>query len=123
MIGYWRRHRARLRDDMTTQTALEWAREIIDLFGTDAILTPVWVEVVAGTQSSAELAFARLFLSHFRIADGGKIMTEDWDQAKRLAARVPPDGKRRQLGDCLIRGIAIRLRCDVHTADQSFPKR
>jgi hypothetical protein len=34
---------------------------------------------------------------------------------------VPRNGKPRQLGDCLIRAIAARLKYDVQTVDGSFP--
>ncbi len=123
LIGHWQRSRARVRGNVTSETTRQWARDLIEVHETDAIVTPVFVEFLAGVQSSSELGLARAFLSVFRIADGGRILSEDWEHAKRLAARVPPDGKPRQLGDCLIRGIAIRLRYDVRTHEKRFPKR
>jgi predicted nucleic acid-binding protein len=38
-----------------------------------------------------------------------------------LVRRVPPDGSRRQMGDCLIRAIADRLNAEVLTRDAGFP--
>jgi predicted nucleic acid-binding protein len=77
---------------------------------------------IAGIQSSSEMELARSYLAEFEIVDEGRILEEDWEHAKRLAARVPRDGKPRQLGDCLIRAIAIRLKCEVRSLDTRFQR-
>ena len=97
------------------------AKELIELHGSDLIATPVAIEFIAGVQSSDELRLARAFLKPFRVMDDGRILSEDWKEAERLAARVPSDGRRRQLGDCLIRAIADRLNCEVLSLDKGFP--
>lgn len=50
-------------------------------------------------------------------------LQEDWKKARQIAERVPRNGKPRQLGDCLIRAIAARLKYyDMQTADDSFSR-
>lgn len=92
------------------------------LYDTDAIVTPIRIEFVAGTRTAHELRLARAYLANFRAIDGGRILAEDWIEAHRIAERVPRDGKPRQLGDCLIAAIAKRLRYDVEAKDRAFPK-
>lgn len=122
LIGHWQRSLRREPKDLTSERVRVWARQIASLHGTRSIVTPVRLEFIAGVRSSSELDFARSFLSEFEIADDGKILEQDWRHAENLAARVPQSGKPRQLGDCLIRAIAHRLRCEVRTADKSFPR-
>jgi predicted nucleic acid-binding protein len=102
--------------------ARKWAKELIKLRKSDAIVTPVYLEFICGVTSVHELNLARAYLAEFRLVDDGRILAEDWEDAQRLAARVPRDGTRRQLGDCLIRAIANRLRYDVDTFDAAFPR-
>ena len=97
-----------------------WAKELIRLEDTDAIVTPVVVEFLAGVRSSHELKLTRVFLSAFRVIDGRKILDVDWSEAERLASRVPRDGKPRDLGDCLIQAIGTRLRYEVGSMDRRF---
>ena len=86
-------------------------------------MTPVYIEFVAGARTAVELELSRAYLAGLEIVDAGRILKEDWEKARQLAERVPRDGKPRQLGDCLIRAIALRLKYyDVLTADDSFPK-
>jgi predicted nucleic acid-binding protein len=49
------------------------------------------------------------------------ILPEDWQEAIRIASRVPRSPAPRQLGDCLIRAIAHRLKYEVFTSDMNFP--
>jgi predicted nucleic acid-binding protein len=99
-----------------------WSEKLIALYGTRRIVTPVYVEMVAGVSTAEELKLTKAYLAAFKIADAGKIPKEDWDEAKRMAQRVPPKGGKRQLGDCLVRAIAERLNCEVLTLDLRFPK-
>ena len=50
----------------------------------------------------------------------GYVYTIGHVKAKRLAERVPRDGRRRQLGDCLVQAIANRLRYEVFAIDTFF---
>lgn len=99
-----------------------WARGLIALEATNAILTPVYIEMVAGVTSSQELRLTRAFLKPFNIADEGKILAQDWDRAREIAQRVPFDKRKRQLGDCLISAIAKRLKSEVVTREKRFPR-
>ena len=87
-----------------------------------AIVTPIHVEFVAGTRDSSEQELAEAYLAQFDNIDGGKIPKQDWDETLRIAKRIPQNGKPRQLGDCLIRAIANRLKHSVVTPDTGFPK-
>jgi predicted nucleic acid-binding protein len=122
LVSNWLRCRARARELPSSNLARDWARELCKLHETDAIVTPVYVEFIAGAQSGAELDAYRAYLSGFRVIDDGRVLEGDWAYAKRLAGRVPSDGKPRQLGDCLIAALAFRLNCAVQTQDRYFPK-
>jgi hypothetical protein len=99
----------------------KWARHVIEEYDTDAIVTPVYIEVIAGGMSKHAVALTRAFLEEFRCVDEGKVLPQDWEEAVRLAQRVPRVPAPRDLGDCLIRAIADRLRFQVFSLDESFP--
>lgn len=122
LIRYWRRFSGGSLVQKTPEDAAGWARRVIELFDTNAIVTPVYLEMVAGTSDQHELQLTLAFLSQFERVDGGDITRADWDEALRLARRVPRNRKPRHLGDCLIRAIANRLRYRVETLDTDFPK-
>lgn len=119
LISHWRTF------PKTSKRTLEnmrlWSEKLIEQYGSRRIVTPVYIEMVAGVTSSAELKLAQAYLASFEIVDEGKIPKEDWDKAKYMAQRVAANGGKRQLGDCLVRAIANRLNCEVLTADRRFP--
>lgn len=104
----------------TVEAVATWARELIELHGTRAIVSPVLIEFLAGTSNATELRLAKAYLDPFEIVDQQRIPPQDWQEAVRLAQRVPRSGQRRQLGDCLIRSIANRLKYEVVTHDVGF---
>jgi predicted nucleic acid-binding protein len=106
---------------ITKRRAAEWGRQLIELQGTDALLTPIYIEFVCGKGSAHEVQLAHAFLAGFEMVDGGKIRKEDWEHARRIAERVPRDGLRRQLVDCLIRAICNRLHLEFFTFEKRFP--
>jgi predicted nucleic acid-binding protein len=101
--------------------AHEWALKLCKLHGTTAIVSPVYLEFVAGTRSRADLRLSRAYLSRFMVIDGWSILDQDIQEAKRIAERVPRDGRPRDFGDCLIRAIANRFSYEVLTNDDDFP--
>lgn len=122
LVRFWRQQAAGLRlSQITRRDVEEWAWRLATVYRSDAIVTPVYVEFAAGTGSSHELKLARAFLSQFEIIDHGRILPQDWEETKRLAERVPRNGSPRQLGDCLIKAIAKRLKHDVLSHDENFP--
>ena len=121
LIYQWNRRSRGAAQPRSKTAVFDWARELVRMHDTDAILTPVKIEFACGVRSRNELKLAENYLSVFCIADKGKILPEDWKEAERLARRVPSNRKPRQLGDCLVRAIARRLRLDVITYDATFP--
>jgi predicted nucleic acid-binding protein len=121
LIDHWCRCHAAARRPIRVQDVRKWAADLITLRRTAAIVTPVYVEMIAGVSSREELKLTRAFLAEFECIDEGRIPEEDWDETIRVAQRVPRDGRPRQLGDCLIRAIANRLRYQVFTQDSGFP--
>jgi predicted nucleic acid-binding protein len=121
LLRQWHRCRQRPLIEYTPADARAWADQLIGIHRTNAIVTPVYVKMVAGVTSEHELRLTRAYLQPFRCVDGGHIPKEDWEEAIRLAQRVPSHAKPRQLGDCLIRAIARRLKYRVRTYDQDFP--
>lgn len=107
-------------EDFTAADAEAWADNLIELHGNAEIVTPVRLEFLAGTRNPHELRLATAFLNRFHITDKGNVTAADWQAAEQQALRIPPDGKPRDLGDCLISAIARRLRRDVFTLDKRF---
>jgi predicted nucleic acid-binding protein len=107
-------------DEYDESDIMGWARNSIDFRKTDAIVTPVSVELLAGARNSHELRMFRAYLSRFHVVDDGRVLAGDWEEAARLAAWIPHDGKRRQLVDCLIRALAKRLNFAIITRDKRF---
>jgi len=120
LVAYWRHRRSLRINDATVEDAKRWAEELIEQHGSRAIATPVSIEFLAGTRSGHELRLARSYLDHFAEIDHGRITPDDWRQARRMAERVPPNGKPRQMGDCLIRAVAKRLNHEIVTLDQGL---
>ena len=117
LIPFWNnRHLS----DRAEREVVAAADELAKTYQSNVILTPIFIEFVVGARNANELRLMHLFLARFIILDEGNILAEDWRQARRIAERVPPDGKRRQLGDCLIWAIAQRLKYDVQALDVRF---
>ena len=106
--------------DKTPEDASRWAEDLIELRRTRWIASPVLIEFVAGARSSHELALGRAYLGRFEVIDRGNIPKACWDEALRVAERVPRDGKPRQLGDCLIKAIAKHFKRAVVALDKGF---
>ena len=115
-----------------------WARILIKDKGTDAIVSPIAVEVLAGVRDSHELTLTEAYLAVFNLIDGGVTRVDHWEEAKRIAKRVLkydreiPRAKRqrprqdkpktgsRDLGDCLITAIANQNGYEVLTNDKGL---
>lgn len=110
------------RTQLTKEDTRQWARNLIATVQNDIILTPIYLEFIAGTRSSNELELARAFLQEFNCIDNCEITFQDWREAERYASHVPNDGHPRDLMDCLIKAIAKRLRMDIDTADKRFAR-
>lgn len=109
-------------DQLTASETKSWGDELALAQDAAFIVTPVYIEFIAGVGSTAELKLAREFLQAFTILDDGQMTDVDCRDAIRIAQRVPRSGAPRHLGDCLIRAIANRYRADVFTLDRVFPK-
>jgi predicted nucleic acid-binding protein len=121
LLSWWRRRRqGRRYADIKKSEISQWGKQLAELHQTDAIVTPVYVEMLAGTSDRRELAFTRLFLDCFRCIDEQRTPAVDWEEAIRLAGRIPRQPRPRDLGDCLIRAIANRLNYGVLTHDAGF---
>jgi predicted nucleic acid-binding protein len=119
LIRHWRRNYVRPRKNHRAKDARRWGRELIRAEGTNAIVTPVYIEMIAGASTEQEARLTLAFLQPFRCVDEQDIPPGDWGNAVRLAARAR--GRTRDLGDCLIRAIANRLHYEVRTDDTGFP--
>jgi len=117
LISYWMKHALFKKSDTHVRIA---ARHLIKLQDTNAIVTPVYIECVSGAKTGNELRLMRVFLREFNIIDEWHVSDADWKKACNGAERVPPDGKPRQLGDCLIKAIADRLNHEVFSFDNRF---
>jgi len=117
LIAHWWRSRKGPLSQYSREDVAEWARALIGLDGTSAILTPVVIEFLCGARDGHELDLCRAFLDQFEVVDRGNVTSEDWHLAERLAARVPRDGSPRDFGDCLILAISRRLGYQIFTSD------
>jgi predicted nucleic acid-binding protein len=126
LIGHWHRRKSRggPLSGKSTADAEQWADELIEIEGTNAIVTPVYLEFVGGPVNGHEMKLTKTYLGRFAIIDGGRVTEEDWAEARRLAERIPrgPDARPRGAVDCLIKAIARRLRHDVRTFDLGMPR-
>jgi len=122
LVAYWRQRKTSQTGEPTVADVERWARELAAIHQGKAIVTPIHVEFLAGTRDSSEQRLAESYLAEFDTIDKGDIPKQDWDETLRLARRIPPKGKPRDLGDCLIRAIAKRLKHEVITIDAGFPK-
>ena len=123
LVEYWRRRRAGRALEGVSEVEVEtWARDLIAVEQTDAIVSPVLIEFAGGIRDAHEMKLVRTFLEPFTVVDRGRILISDWAEARRLAERVPPNHRPRDLGDCLIRAIARRLKHEVRTFDRGMPR-
>jgi predicted nucleic acid-binding protein len=121
LLRWWRRcRRGRQLADIRRGEIIQWGKKLTELHQTDAIATPVYIEMLAGTSDRRELAYTRIFLGCFRCIDEQRTPSTDWEEAIRLAGRIPREPRPRDLGDCLIRAIANRLKYGVITHDTGF---
>jgi predicted nucleic acid-binding protein len=107
--------------DISRKLASTWGDKLARLQSSNSTLTPIYIEYVCGQRTAHEVDLARAYLGAFDLADGGKITKQDWVNARRIAERVPRDGLRRQLGDCLIRAICQRRHLEFVTFERRFP--
>jgi predicted nucleic acid-binding protein len=117
LIRHWRRSAHGPLEQLTVKQVRKWATELIAIEECDAIVTPVALELICGARTNHEVRLSQAFLDVFRLIDDGKVTEGDWDEAYRLARRIPRGGRPRQLGDCLIQAIAKRLKFRVRTHD------
>ncbi len=122
LIRHWKCYRPL--GEKTESSVEAWARELIRLEKTDSIVTPVQLEMLGGDTNERDRRFTLAFLKPFQVIDKGRILKEDWDEARRLIERIPtkPGPRPRGLVDCLIRAIASRLNHEVWTDDQGMPR-
>ena len=130
----------KLRSDSTRADAEQLARKLIEIYDTKAIVSPVEIEVLAGVRDPHELELTEVFLGQFEIIDQRHIPPRDWEQAGIIAKRVVkydrqvprrsrsrdreqnPRTQARNLGDCLITAIALRLNYAVLTDDRGLTR-
>lgn len=117
LIAQWRRSCRTPLSRYSNEDAKQWGQRLVDLYKSNWIVSPVLVEFLAGTSNREEARLARAFISVFKLIDQGSITKQDWQQARKIAERIPRDGRLRQLGDCLILAIAKRLKCEISTLD------
>ena len=124
LIGHWRRlPTARPLTEIDEAEVERWAQQLIKIEQSDATVTPVSLEVsLRGWRSSEKSILARAFLKPFKAIDDRRTLKRDWQEALRLAGRVPANRKPRDFGDCLIKAIAQRLNHDVRTLDSGMPR-
>jgi predicted nucleic acid-binding protein len=122
LIKHWRNSRAGTLSGTTVADVGIWARSLIETQGTNAILTPIYIEFVCGVTNRHEMNLAHAYLDQFEIIDQGDITRADWILARRMAERIPAESSRRGLVDCLIKAIAVRLRREVQTFDLGMPR-
>jgi predicted nucleic acid-binding protein len=126
LIDHWRKFKpgSNPRSNRSAAEAEAWARLLIQIEGTDAIVTPVELEMLGGDLNRRDRDLTRAYLKPFRIIDEGRILPEDWEEARRLIQRIPRWNPRpRGLVDSLIQAIASRLNYEVWTFDKGMPQR
>ncbi|MEO6811174.1 MAG: PIN domain-containing protein [Isosphaeraceae bacterium] len=123
LIAHWRRSKKRPLAEYSRADVAAWARQLIEMDGTSATLTPVVIEFLCRVMSPHELELSRAFLDVFDVIDQGEIRAEDWALARRYAAWIPRDCKSRDFADCLIAAIAKRLDYSLLSSDRDLQRR
>lgn len=123
LISGWRIHRSKTNAQLSANLVSAWADEVVRLYGSDAIVSVTWLEMIGGVTTRQHLPLTEAYLSRFQTIDDGGTSKGDWQEALRLARRIPRGAEPRDLGDCLIRVIATRHGYEVITLDQAFPTR
>jgi predicted nucleic acid-binding protein len=123
LIRGWQVQRGKSKARLSASLVSTWAEEVVRLYGSDAIVSVTWLEMVGGVTTQQHLPLTEAYLNRFQTIDDGGISKGDWQEALRLARRIPRAAEPRDLGDCLIRVIATRHGYDVITLDQAFPTR
>ncbi|HMP08501.1 MAG TPA: PIN domain-containing protein [Lacipirellulaceae bacterium] len=117
LVSYWNKRFHEHKRPCAIEDARGWARELIKTMGSNAIVSPVQIEVLAGTTTHEKLQLTRAFLGEFAVLDEGRISLADWQAARNYAERIPQNAKPRDLGDCLIHALADRLHLEVLSGD------
>jgi hypothetical protein len=121
LVGQWRiKRQDRHISQIEITEVSDWATDLIRCMNSDAIVTPVRLEFLAGTRDQHESNLAEAYLEKFQTVDGGMITPLDWSNTARRITRIPRDGRPRHLIDCLILSICDRLRYDVLTSESRF---
>ena len=119
LMNHWHRFGKKKR---TASELKIHAEELIELQGTNWIVSPVLIEFLVGAQSSEQLELYKAYLEPFEVLDKGEIPRKDWEEAKRFAQWIRT-GRQRKLGDCLIEAIAKRFNGDIVSGDSDFRQR
>ncbi len=123
LISHWRHClKGKTLAQINEKEAESWGQRLIEIERSDAIVTPVSIEFLCGVRDRREINLARAFLKPFKTIDDRRTLKRDWQEALRLAARVPASQRPRDLGDCLIRAIARRLNHEVRSFDTGMPR-
>ncbi len=90
LVGHWRRRRSgRPVAELDAAEVKSWARQLIEIEQSDATVTPVLLEFLCGIGNKQEMILARAFLKPFKAIDDRRMLKQDWQEAQRLAERVP----------------------------------
>jgi hypothetical protein len=102
--------------------AIRCADQLIELHESNAIVSPVEIEVIGGVVDPHEMELTIAFLGQFQVIDKRRIQPEDWEEARRIAKHIGKNAKRRDLGDCLFTAISNRLHHEVLTDDSGLKR-
>lgn len=122
LVGHWKKCGGDRLAAMAAADGRDWGRELVDLYDSNLILSPIYIEFICGARNQLEYKTAQAYLAAFTVLDEWNVTPDDLREARRLAQRIPRDGRPRQLGDCLIRAMASRFGADVKTLENRFPK-
>jgi predicted nucleic acid-binding protein len=120
LINHFNRHRPL--DGKNEQDAESWAQVLIKDNDTKLILSPVEVEFLCGVVDEQEMRLREAFLRRFEVVDEHKTLPEDWQEARRVAKHPGYQPRSRDLGDCLLLGIANRLNLEIITDDKGLKR-
>jgi hypothetical protein len=121
LVENWRRMRAKQKKFVDEKEIDRWAKKLIRLEDSNAILSPIRLEIMGGIHNRKEYRQMERYLSHFRVIDEGIILPQDWSQAEQLhRLEIEKHGKALGPLDSLIKAIAHRLGHEVRSEDKGF---
>jgi hypothetical protein len=77
LLSFWNHCSQKSKGRFQAADARRWAKQLISFHNTNAILTPIYIEVLAGVTNAKEATAWEAFLAEFACVDRQQLFKED----------------------------------------------